>query len=159
MSDILKKLSDENEGQYIWRIGQAKDAGLINETWGQLAPRLNAELNIDETEWRGESAFRKKYRVMQQAYDDVFSKQQFANEHQTNIADTTKELYIAKKQFEDQRRECRKLWTSEARFEHLTNKLVESVNLMCEQQPLMFKDMYVGDSYKDAVLCLADFHY
>lgn len=159
MNDILKKLPEENEGQYIWRIGQAKDAGLITETWGQLAPRLNTELEIDETEWRGESAWRKKYRVMQQAYDDVFSKRQFAGEHKESIADTTKELYIAKKQFEDQRRECRKLWTSEARFEHLTNKLVESVNLMQEQQPLVFNDMYAGESYKNAVLCLADWHY
>lgn len=159
MDDILMKLPDENEGQYIWRIGQAKDAGLITETWGQLAPRLNTELEIDETEWRGESAWRKKYRVMQQAYDDVFSKRQFVGEHKESIADTTKELYIAKKQFEDQRRECRKLWTSEARFEHLTNKLVESVNLMCEQQPLVFNDMYAGESYKNAVLCFADWHY
>lgn len=159
MDDILKKLPEENEGQYVWRIGQAKDAGLITETWGQLAPRLNAELEIDETEWRGESAWRKKYRVMQQAYDDVFSKRQFVGEHKESIADTTKELYIAKKQFEDQRRECRKLWTSEARFEHLTNKLVESVNLMREQQPLVFNDMYAGESYKDAILCFADFHY
>lgn len=159
MEDILKKLPNENEGQYIWRIGQAKDAGLIVDTWGQLAPRLNAELEIDETEWRGESAWRKKYRVMQQAYDDVFSKQQFSRDHKEKLVDTTKELYIAKKQFEDQRRECRKLWTSEARFEHLTNKLVESVNLLCEQQPLVFNDMYAGESYKDAILCFADFHY
>jgi hypothetical protein len=159
MNDILKKLPEENEGQYIWRIGQAKDAGLITETWGQLAPRLNAELEIDEIEWRGESAWRKKYRVMQQAYDDVFSKHQFDDGHREKLMDTTKELYIAKKQFEDQRRECRKLWTSEARFENLTNKLVESVSMLCEQHPLVFKDMYSGESYKDAILCFADFHY
>nr|DAI19800.1 MAG TPA: DNA polymerase II small subunit [Caudoviricetes sp.] len=159
MEEILKKLPEENESQYIWKVGQAKDAGLVTETWEQLAPRLNIELGIDDTEWRGESAFRKKYRVMQQAYDDVFSKKQFAEEHKDKISDATKELYIAKKQFEDQRRECRKFWTSEARFEHLTNKIIESVNFLCEQQPLAFNDFYIGESYKDAVLCMADFHY
>lgn len=64
MEEILKKLPEENESQYIWKVGQAKDAGLVTETWEQLAPRLNIELGIDDTEWRGESAFRKKYRVM-----------------------------------------------------------------------------------------------
>ena len=47
MSDILKKLPEENEGQYIWKIGQAKDAGLIDSTWDELAPRLNTELGLD----------------------------------------------------------------------------------------------------------------
>ena len=78
MDQVLQKRIDENESQYIWRVGQAKDAGLIDFTWEQLTPILNAQLNIEETEWRGESAWRKKYRVMQQAYDDVFSKLQFS---------------------------------------------------------------------------------
>ena len=73
MNDILKKLPEENEDQYIWKVGQAKDAGLIESTWEDLTPRLNTELGIDETEWRGSSAFRKAYRWMQRAYDNVFS--------------------------------------------------------------------------------------
>ena len=48
MEQILQKRIDENESQYIWRIGQAKDSGLLNLTWEQLAPMLNVELGIDE---------------------------------------------------------------------------------------------------------------
>lgn len=57
MEQMLQKQIDENESQYIWRIGQAKDAGILDLTWGELVPILNRELHIDETEWRGESAF------------------------------------------------------------------------------------------------------
>ena len=91
MDQILQKRADENESQYIWRIGQAKDTGLIDATWEQLSPVLNTQLGIDETEWRGESAWRKKYRVMQQAWDDVFSKHQFSNSRMTEIEEQIKQ--------------------------------------------------------------------
>lgn len=159
MEEILKKLPNENEAQYIWKVGQAKDSGRISNSWEELAPILNAELGIDETEARGESAFRKKYRVMQQAWDDVFSKSQFSESRLSEMKETEKELFKAKKQFEDQRRECKKLWTQEARFDNLTNKLIESVNRLRDEHPLEFYDYVpiLGD--KEAVLCLADWHY
>ena len=159
MDQVLQKRIDENESQYIWRVGQAKDAGLIDFTWEQLTPILNTQLNIEETEWRGESAWRKKYRVMQQAYDDVFSKLQFSESHMAEIETKTKELFKAKKQFQDQRRECRKLWTAEARFDNLTEKLIESVNHLCKIKPLTFEDYVVNVGNSEAVIAWADWHY
>ena len=159
MDQVLQKRIDENESQYIWRVGQAKDAGLIDFTWEQLTPILNTQLNIEETEWRGESAWRKKYRVMQQAYDDVFSKLQFSESHMAEIETKTKELFKAKKQFQDQRRECRKLWTAEARFDNLTEKLIESVNHLCKIKPLTFEDYIINARNSEAVIAWADWHY
>lgn len=159
MDDILKKLPEENESQYIWRIGQAKDSNLIDSTWEQLAPRLNTELGIDETEWRGESAFRKKYRVMQQAYDDVFSKKYFNKLQLSNIEEQTNELYKVKKQVQDQRRELRNLLTPAARFDNLTEKLIESANHLCEIKPLNFNDYVVDIGNSEAVIACADWHY
>lgn len=159
MDQVLQKRIDENESQYIWRVGQAKDAGLIDFTWEQLTPILNTQLNIEETEWRGESAWRKKYRVMQQAYDDVFSKLQFSESHMAEIETKTKELFKAKKQFQDQRRECRKFWTAEARFDNLTEKLIESVNHLCKIKPLTFEDYIINAGNSEAVIAWADWHY
>lgn len=159
MDQVLQKRIDENESQYIWRVGQAKDAGLIDFTWEQLTPILNTQLNIEETEWRGESAWRKKYRVMQQAYDDVFSKLQFSESRMAEIETKTKELFKAKKQFQDQRRECRKLWTAEARFDNLTEKLIESVNHLCKIKPLTFEDYIINAGNSEAVIAWADWHY
>lgn len=159
MDQILQKLSSENESQYIWRVGQAKDAGLIDSTWSELSPILNKELDIDETEWRGESAWRKKYRVMQQAWDDVFSKQQFSKSRSAEIDEQINELFKVKKQVQDQRRELRNLLTPDARFDNLTEKLIESANHLCEIKPLNFDDYVLHIEDSEAVITWADWHY
>ena len=64
MEQILQKLPNENESQYIWKIGQAKDSGLIDSTWEELTPILNTQCGISEEDFRGSSAWRKRYRVM-----------------------------------------------------------------------------------------------
>lgn len=159
MEQILQKLVDENESQYIWRIGQAKDAGLLDATWEQLSPVLNTQLGIDETEWRGESAWRKKYRVMQQAWDDVFSQQQFSASRMTEIEEQINELFKVKKQVQDQRRELRNLLTPDARFNNLTEKLIESANHLCQIKPLVFEDYVLTTTDSEAVIAWADWHY
>ena len=159
MDQSLTKRIDENESQYIWRIGQAKDSGLLDFTWEELSPTLNTQLGIDETEWRGESAWRKRYRVMQQAWDEVFSKQQFSESRMTDIEDQINELFKAKKQVQDQRRELRNLLTPDARFDNLTEKLIESANQLCQIKPLVFEDYVINTSDREAVIAFADWHY
>lgn len=159
MSDILKKLPEENEAQYIFRIGQAKNNGLITDTWETLSPILNTELGYDEEDWKGESAWRKRYRNYLEAYEKIFSKTQFTESRLSDIEEQTKELFKAKKQFEDQRRECRKLWTQEARFDHLIERMIESANHLCEVKPLTFDDYVINYDNNEAVICWADWHY
>ena len=156
MNDILKKLADENEGQYIWRVGQAKDSGLIYETWEQLAPRLNAELDIDETEWRGESAFRKKYRTMQQAYEDVFSKQQFADEHMVELDEKLRNIKKATIKLRDERTDYQRSLREDARRESFVELVERSMakNIM----PFDYKISPVIDSNEDMIVCLSDMH-
>ena len=72
--DIDRK-EGENENQYIWTIGQMIDSGQI-ESWKSITPLLNKELRKDETEYRDESAYRKKYQYAKMFYDDVFSKKE-----------------------------------------------------------------------------------
>lgn len=130
MDQMLQKRSDENESQYIWRIGQAKDAGLIDATWTELSPILNKELDIDETEWRGESAWRKKYRVMQQAYDDVFSKQQFSEMHYDELDVKKRELEKAKIKLRTEKLEYNRWLREEARDELIAEKIVEAIKAL-----------------------------
>ena len=159
MREELKKKPEENESQYIWRIGRAKDAGILEYTWGELSATLNTELGIPEEDWRGESAWRKRYRVMQQAYDDVFSKEQFNDAFASEITEQIHELFKAKKQVQDQRREFRKLLTADARFENLTDKLIDSVNYLCKIKPLVFEDYVLNATDREAVITWADWHY
>ena len=159
MNNILQRLPDENESQYIWRVGQAKDAGVIDNTWEELSPILNVQCGISEEDFRGSSAWRKRYRVMQQAWDDVFKQSQFVDEHAMTIKEQTDELYKAKRQLFDQRREYNKMLASDARADHLTEKLIEAANLAPLQN---YSDIFTfknNPSYEEAVLCLSDWHY
>lgn len=158
MNDILKKLPDENESQYIWRVGQAKDAGLIEDTWEELSPRLNTELGIEETEWRGESAWRKRYRVMQQAWDDVFSKSELGNEQIRDLVEKRRALEKEKIKTRDERLDYQKTVREEARKESLV-ELVRRV-FVDTVIPFNYNPGYVfsGVSNDEMVICLSDLH-
>ena len=67
----LKRKQGETENQYIWRIGQMIDAGQI-QNWALIVDTLNQELRNDETEYRDESAYRKKYQYAKMFYDEIF---------------------------------------------------------------------------------------
>lgn len=147
MNDILKKLDDENEAQYLFRIGQKKDLGLIAETWTELEAILNRELGYPEEEWKSECSYRKKYANYREAYEQIFSKNSAIDE-----------LYQAKRQYEDQRREYNKVLTQEARFNHIADKLAESVNKMANEKPLDFVNYYeYGEN--EAIIVFSDWHY
>lgn len=57
----LHKLPNETEEQFIWRLGQAKDAGLLDMDWEGIASVVNTEFREDESEYRSECAYRKPY--------------------------------------------------------------------------------------------------
>ena len=160
MNEILRVLPNETEDQCIWRIGQAKSNGLLGEmTWVDIADFLNKQFREDETKYYDSSAYRKKYKNFADAYDGIFSKSHFNETQLSEYEDKKKELFKIKKQFEDQRRECKKLWTEEARFDHLTGKLIKSVEHLNDVKPLEFADVSTRPGFKDAVLCLADWHF
>lgn len=158
MNDILKKLPEENEDQYIWKVGQAKDSGLIDSTWEELTPRLNTELGIDETEWRGSSAFRKAYRWMQRAYDNVFMQNGFIGTQGDELDIKKRELEKAKIKLRDERLDYQKTVREEARKESLVD-LVRRV-FVDTVVPFDYYPHYTlsGTSKDEMVICLSDLH-
>lgn len=160
VNDILQHMPGETEDQCIWRIGQAKSNGLLGDmTWVEIATFLNKEFREDETKYYDSSAYRKKYKNFADAYEGIFSAEQFSSAHLVEYENQKKEMFKIKKQWEDQRRECKKYWTAEARFDHLINKMIDSVNHLCEIKPLVFDDCFFTDGDAEAVICWADWHY
>lgn len=160
MNEILQRLSNETEDQCIWRIGNAKNNGLLGDmTWVDIAVFLNKEFREDETKYYDSSAYRKKYKNFADAYEGIFSKTNFTENRMSEIEEQTNELYKVKKQVQDQRRELRNLLTPEARFDNLTEKLIESANHLCEIKPLNFNDYVVEVDNSEAVVTFADWHY
>jgi hypothetical protein len=157
MNDILKKLSEENEDQYIWKVGQAKDAGLIDSTWEELTPRLNTELGIDETEWRGSSAFRKAYRWMQRAYDNVFRQNGFIGVQGDELDVKKREVEKATIKLRTEKLEYNKWLREEARDEMICEKICSEIKA---NNSLVVPDPIIVDKpSRSAVLAFGDEHY
>ena len=94
---VLQKLPDENEFQYIWRIGQAKDNNEIDLSWSELADILNSELKEDETEYLNECSYRKSYATVKKYYEaGVFSNEKSNKNISENELNKTATININK---------------------------------------------------------------
>jgi hypothetical protein len=159
MDQILQKLPNENESQYIWKIGQAKDSGLIDSTWEELTPILNTQCGISEEDFRGSSAWRKRYRVMQQAWDDVFSQNKFTDEHTEALQEHTRELEKAKIKLQTEKLEYNRWLREEARDELICERICDAIKKLpkLDIPPLhSIDDFFVSN---DAALIISDAHY
>ena len=154
-----KRKGTESEEQYLWRLGQAKDSGLLEAEWSDIALWMNEQFRRDETEYRESSAYRKPYQQAKRFYESGVFNTLSEEEYISSIREAKKELEKEKRQFEDQRREFRKCWTEEARFDNLVEKMVGAVKSLNDEAPLIFEDRVEVLGINEAVLCFADWHY
>lgn len=155
----LKKQPEENERQYLWRIGQYIKSGQV-ESWKAITPIINEQCRSDISEYRDESAYRKPVQYAEGFYEDVFSKM-IGDDYSKQIQEEKDELYKIKRQVWDQRREYNKLLVNDARADHLSECLLSAVKELNLTAPLEFDkyDITYDKSENDAVLAFADFHY
>lgn len=156
MNDILKKRADENEAQYIFRIGQAKASNVITDRWEDINPILNTELGLTEDEWKDVSVYRKRYRLYEDAWNNIFSKCNFTDEQALTIEEQKRELEKAKIKLRDERIDYQKSLREDARRESFI-ELIErafAVNV----KPFEYQPSPVIDSNEDMVVCLSDLH-
>ena len=143
----------ESEEQYIYRICSMKETSGM--TWQQIADIINAALNHNF----GESAYRKRYQMFQQGLKACESQIFTDDEYLKKIQAEKDELYKVKKQFQDQRREYNKLLASDARAEHLTEKLIEAAENLNKNKFLSTNQNLSITSNNEAVLVLTDWHF
>ena len=143
----------ESEEQYIYRICSMKETSGM--TWQQIADIINAALNQNF----GESAYRKRYQMFQQGLKACESQIFTDDEYLKRIQAEKDELYKVKKQFQDQRREYNKLLASDARAEHLTEKLIEAAENLNKNKFLSANQNLSITSNNEAVLVLTDWHF
>lgn len=162
MDEILQKLPSENESQYIWKVGQAKDSGLIDSTWEELTPILNTQCGISEEDFRGSSAWRKRYRVMQQAWDDVFSQQIFTEKHVETIQEYKRELEKEKIKLQTEKLEYNRWLREEARDELICERICNAIKeLPPLEVPHILPANIAGRVHgtREGCLLIADPHY
>lgn len=153
----LKKRVDENEYQYLYRMGQLVDSGKV-ENWRSITPIINEQLRDDTSEYRDESAYRKGYQAARTYWNNVFC-YMLDDEFAKNLAAERDELYKVKRQVADQRREYNKLLTADARADHLSERLLEAAEKLNDERPLFIYNKNDISGENDAVLCFADWHF
>ena len=123
---ILERKEGESETQYIWRIGQMIDAGQI-DNWKSITPTLNKELRNDETEYRDESAYRKKYQYAKMFYDEIFSKRD-DDEYIKELEEQKREIQKERIKLQDERANRNKNIRVEARVEQKLDYLEDVIS-------------------------------
>lgn len=154
--ETLKRLPHENEAEYIFRVGQAKDSGLLDKTWAEISPILNREFGYEEEDWKGESAWRKRYRNYLEAYEQIFSKSQFTKSRLDDIAEQKREIEKAIIKLRDERTDYQKSLREDARRESFIELVERSIAKNIE--PFNYKASPVINSDDDMVVCLSDLH-
>lgn len=161
MNDILKvkqMIDGKTEYEALWAVGQAKDAGTLGElTWPEIAQEFNNVYREDETCYFDASAYRKKYRNYLDAYEQLFSKEQFTTEQENEYVDQKRELQKLKVQIQTEKLEYNKWLREEARDELICEKICNEIkrqNSLVAPEPLV-----IDKASRSAVLAFGDEHY
>lgn len=158
MNNILRRLNNETENQALWRIGKAKANGLLGDvTWVEVAEFFNKEFREDETQYYDSSAYRKRYKNFSDAYEELFSQENFTNEEMMTIEEHKRELEKAKIKLRTEKLEYNKWLREEARDELICEKICDAIktnNSLVSPEPII-----VNKANRSAVLAFGDEHY
>jgi len=159
MNDILKRLDGETENQALWRIGKAKANGLLGDaTWVEVAEFFNKEFREDETQYYDSSAYRKRYKNFSDAYEELFSQENFSNEEIMTIAEHKRELEKAKIKLRDERIDYQKSLREDARRESFIELVERAMAKSVEPFDYRPSRLSYNPDSDDMVVCLSDLH-
>lgn len=153
----IKKKKFETESAYIWRLGQAKDNGVLDLTWTEIADLINKEFREDVSEYRSESAYRKKYAIAKEfAEGNVFGN----TESSSDITQQIQELQKERIKLSDARVDYNRLVRQEARKESYADMVKR---IICENvDPIKINVQneirYYERSDNDLLIHISDIH-
>ena len=153
MYDYTRNIG-ENEEQYLFRVGQAKDSGLLDCTWNEIADYMNKEFRLDETEYKTEAAYRKQYNNARKFFEaGVFSSD---SEEKKRIEELQEEVKRERIKLQTLNLERNRLNRNEVRHE-LYYELIGSV---VEALPVPdFKPIEDDITDTKYLLCFGDCHF
>lgn len=151
---------NENLEKFIWRIGQAKDSGIIDISWDDIADIINKEIGNEDMPYTS-SAFRKPYQQAKKFYDaGVFEKYE-NGEYLKELQSQKQELEKQQVKVRDERNELRRVIREEARKESFKDQVLRSIS-ESDCHPLLYDEnkQFTGylKSDNDLIISLTDLH-
>lgn len=153
----LNRRKDENEEQYLWRVGQLVDSG-VYQNWDEITDEINEEWR-DEGVYYSSSAYRKPYQYAKRFYEaGVFSKFDEAD-YAESLNNQKRELEKAKIAFRDERNDWNKQNRIEARIEATLDNLERELRTIGEST-FVVDNNYIGNTSGDnsLIVMLSDLH-
>ena len=155
----LHRLENENEEQFIFRLGQAKDSGELDMSWDELADIINHEFRESEEEYRTEAAYRKPYQYIRNFINAGAIKQyESEDKYFEELALKKQELQKEKQKLSDERTALKKILREDARGEANLSKLEKLIieNGKTTLPPISCKKFDENDN--TLFVCISDVH-
>lgn len=155
---LFERLENENEEQFLWRIGQAKDNGRIDLNWEEIAAVMNKEFRDDVSEYLSEAAYRKPYQQAKRFFEAGTFKDITKDTYIAELRDAKQEVKIEKQRLFDERTALNRILRENARTREDLEKLEKLIkeNGRFSFQPSNNSD--VINSENDMIAMLSDFH-
>ena len=154
----LERQPDENEEQFIWRIGQAKDSGILDLDWAEIADIINKQFRQDESEYRSEAAYRKPYQQAKRFFEkNAFNKYVDENNYINELREAKFELRKEKQKMFDERTELNRKIREQARRESFIDLVTDQISNVAPLQ-LNYKNKDIIESDNDLICHLTDLH-
>lgn len=147
----------QDELSYLWDIGQAKDSGVYEGTWDDIAYLMNFHYRGDESEYRTSSAYRKPYEHAKKFFEHGVFGSITEDEYASQLMNSKRELERAKIQFRDERRAWNKQNYIDDRAEDTLDRLSASlIEISKEEFPNFPHAAYTSSN--DMIVVLSDMH-
>ena len=124
----LHRLENETEEAFIWRLGQAKDSGLLDLSWDEIATIINQTFRIDESEYRTEAAYRKCYSQAKRFYEAGVFNNLDEDKYFKELQIQKQELKKERVKTRDERNELNRIIREEARKESYQEQILRSIS-------------------------------
>lgn len=153
----LRREKNENEEQYIWRLGQSKDSGTLDMDWNGISDVINKEFRNDESEFRTEAAYRKPYQQAKRFYEaGVFSKYS-EDSYAAELREAKFDIEKEKQKLFDERTALKKILREQGRMESMYDIVKRAID---DYRPVAFDYVpcKIEDSDNDLIIHLTDVH-
>ena len=152
MEQSLKRMNNETDEQYFYRICNMKDA--LGFTWPQMASIFNDEFGCN----KGDTAYRKKWAAFQEVFNaNVDSIIGGEDKYLEEVKLATRNLEKERKKLQTEKLEYNKWLREEARDELILEKIVQAVKTLPELD--MPTPLPTQAFSRSAILAFGDEHY
>ena len=151
------KIANETEEQMLWRLGQAKDNGLLDSSWDEIGELMNKTFRADESEYRTSSAYRKYYQYARNFFNAGIFKDKDDESCAEELRNAKEELRKEKQKLFDERVEWRRRLRDEARMENDLEYLGKLINENSTSKLIPEPCVHIK-SDNDMIVCVSDLH-